>query len=85
MRPYAIVFGRQAARALRVATKAAFAEVESTVELLAKAPHRAADFTERSDDDREVRLLFLKRCALSNWIDDAAREIRILLFEPLGR
>jgi hypothetical protein len=85
VKPYTVVVAGPAILFLRRCPRSVFAEVELLFARLEHAPHEPPDLTEKSDEARQLSLRFLKRCAVSYWLDDAVREIRVVRIEPLGR
>ncbi|MEY4488909.1 MAG: hypothetical protein RIQ79_1417 [Verrucomicrobiota bacterium] len=85
MRPYHLVFSRPAAEYFRKAKGAVFRELESELDRLVLQPHRPADLADRGEDGRPVSIRFLRHSAITYALDDAVREVRVILLESLGR
>lgn len=85
MKHYVVVVVGPAISFLRRCPRSTFADIERLFARLEQSPFEPPDLVEKSDDARLLSIRFLKRCAVSYWLDDAVREIRVVRIEPLGR
>lgn len=85
MRAYHLVLSRSAATYYRRAKGAIFRELESELDRLCAQPHRPSDLSDHGEDGRPVCIRFLRHSAITYALDDAVREVRVILLEPLGR
>lgn len=85
MKPYAVVVVGPALPFVRNCPRLTFQSLLRLFDALEKHPHTAPDLAEKSDDGRDLYTRFRRRCAVSYWLDEAAREVRVVRIEPLGR
>jgi hypothetical protein len=85
MRCYRTVFTREALEFVVQADEEAFEEIEIWVSRIERAPATRGDYAEWDDDGRELQVVVLGAVVVTYWTDDAAREVRVVRIEPLGR
>lgn len=81
MKPYLAVFNRPALEFVANADDLVFAEIESWVNFIERAPHTSGDYTETDASRRDVQVVVLRHVAIAYWADHAVRELRVVRIE----
>lgn len=81
MAPYGYAFGDEAVHAFSRLSFRQRRALLRTCELLTRRPHEAGDYAERGATERIYQLKLVDDLLITWWVDDAAREIRVLRIE----